>query len=267
MCQATLRNTVAAPAMNGGDRKAGDASGFARPAERVDQLRCRSVHGQEHAIIARKSQAKSCVRRICDNRILSHDARVDRAEIRARLKEKGIKQVDLANMLGIDPDKVSKSLSAGGTRTFTPDEMLIIRQALRQDGDPLAPTDYWTVPIIGQVQAGFWSEAIAKPIGSMPTPNPSMNRRAFGLEVVGTSMDKLVEEGGVVLVDPDDKALFPKRYYVVLNEQGETTFKQFFADPARLEPCSNDPQHKTLVLGDGQTYKIVGRVIWRAAQM
>lgn len=183
------------------------------------------------------------------------------------MRMRGIKQVDLANALGLEPDKVSKSLAANGVRTFTDDEMVIIRQMLKQDGDLPTIADFRPIPIIGQVQAGNWTEAVQRPIGTMPSPEANMSNRVFGLEVTGDSMNNYVEEGATVLVDPDDKALFPGRFYVVINEASETTFKQYKDNPSRLVPCSSNKAHKDIVLGGGETFLIVGRVIWRAARM
>lgn len=199
--------------------------------------------------------------------MLPHETFVTRDEIKARMKAQGMKQVDLANLLGIDPDKVSKSLSRAGTRNFSEDEMRVIRQALRQDGDPAEPHDYPVLPVIGQVQAGNWGQAVQRPAGKMPSPTLTPPRQAFGLDVMGDSMDKLVEHGGRIIVDPNDKSFFPGRYYVVLNEAEETTFKQYQVDPPRLVPCSNNPEHRDIVFGDGQTFRVIGRVIWRATAM
>lgn len=218
-------------------------------------------------MIATKAQAKSCDGRICGGRKLSHDERVDRQEIKRRLRAKKLKQVDLANALGVDPDRVSKSLDNKGTRTFSPDEMRIVKQLLREDDDPVETDAYPTLPVIGQVQAGNWTEAIGRPAGFMPSFSHQSPRNAFGLDVVGDSMNKLAEEGTRIVVDPDDKSLYPGKYYVVINGRGETTFKQFRHDPARLVPCSDNPAHKDIVLGGEETFTIVGRVIWRASAM
>lgn len=218
-------------------------------------------------MIATKPQAKSCDGRICEGRKLSHDERVDRAEIKRRLKAKGLKQVDLANALGIDPDKVSKSLDAKGTRAFSPEEMRVVRQVLRDESDPIDTEAFPMIPVIGQVQAGSWTEAVQRTSGRMPSFSAQPPKNAFGLDVVGDSMNKIADEGTRIVVDPDDKALFPGKFYVVLNEHGETTFKQFKVDPARLVPCSTNEGHKDILLGGDEQFTIVGRVIWRASAM
>lgn len=189
---------------------------------------------------------------------------MDHIEIRKALKAAGIRQVQLANALGITPVKVSLSLS--GQRRFTIEEMDVIRQMLQPEHQPELPAAR-LLPVIGQVVASKWERAVQQTTRHMPVPDPTIPSRAFALDVDGDSMDKYVQDGGRVIVDPDDKDLYPKRFYVVQNGSGETTFKRFFADPARLEPCSNNPAHKPLLLGAGETFTIVGRVIWRASRM
>ena len=111
-----------------------------------------------------------------------------------------------------------------------------------------------------------WEEAVRRPIGALPRPDPSIPPRAFALRVSGDSMDKEVPDGGTVVVDPEDKDLFPDRFYVVMVD-GEATFKQFKADPARFVPCSTNPAHGDIRIGSGQAFELLGRVIWKASRM
>lgn len=115
-----------------------------------------------------------------------------------------------------------------------------------------------SVPVIGQVAAGSWREAVQEPLDVMAAPVSGQN--VFGLRVDGDSMDTVAGAGSIVLVDPDQLSLRDGRYYVVMNGDGETTFKQFRADPARLEPLSSNPEHRTIDLGQSP-YTVVGRVV------
>ena len=189
---------------------------------------------------------------------------MDAPTIRALLRQRGIRQAQLAGYLGIDQPKVSKILS--GERQIKAAEMDRIRALLAPAGAEV-PAGLRAIPIIGQVAAGNWRQAIEQPIASLPSPDPSIPGRAFALRVSGDSMDRFVDDGGTVIVDPDDRALFPGRFYVVLNDEGETTFKQFQADPARLVPCSFNPAHREIDIGGGGRFEVVGRVIWRASRM
>jgi phage repressor protein C with HTH and peptisase S24 domain len=188
--------------------------------------------------------------------------------IKARMEAVGLKGKDLAEGIGISADKISKSLK--GTRAFKADEVDRIRELLRI-GDPapiVAPSR--TIPVLGMVSAGRWQEAIAAegPNGGerMPVFDPHTPRNAFAVRVAGDSMDRIVEDGGTIIVDPDDRALYPKRYYIVRNGHGDTTFKQFLDEPARLCPCSTNPAHKDILIGE-EAFEIVGRVIWRGSRM
>jgi repressor LexA len=53
----------------------------------------------------------------------------------------------------------------------------------------------------------------------------------------------------------------------VVMVDGEATFKQFKADPARFVPCSTNPAHQDIRIGSGQAFELVGRVIWKASRM
>ena len=114
------------------------------------------------------------------------------------------------------------------------------------------------VPVIGLVAAGNWREAIGDT--DEYTMSAVGGKNTFGLRVSGDSMDKIVPDGSIVLVDPDQSDLHDGRYFVVQNEEGDATFKQYRADPARLEPVSSNSEHQTLLLGRSP-FKVVGRVI------
>ena len=129
------------------------------------------------------------------------------------------------------------------------------------DAEPAKP-----VPVIGEIAAGNWREAVQRSTMAIPAPHPSMPPNSFALEVSGDSMDLLVEDGAMIIVDPGDRQFFHKRYYAVQNEEGETTFKQYLGDPARLVPCSSNPSHREIILGD-EPIMIIGRIIWRSSRM
>jgi repressor LexA len=219
-------------------------------------------------MIALLPQAEICDNGICDLRNHPlHRTMVSihlPGELRELMKRHGKRNIDLANLLNIDPTAVSKILT--GKRVLKAQEAAAIHDwlgtAVTIDAPIATP-----IPIIGQVSGGNWREAIQQPIGHLPSPDPSIPKGAFALRVVGDSMDRYVEDGGTVVVDPSDRALFPGRFYVVLNDEGETTFKQFATDPARLVPCSNNKAHVDITIGDGTAFSIVGRVIWRASRM
>ena len=62
---------------------------------------------------------------------------------------------------------------------------------------------------------------------------------------------------------PDDFELRDGKFYAVMKD-GETTFKRFRANPARLEPCSSNPAHGAIAIGR-EPFTVIGRVVgtWR----
>jgi SOS-response transcriptional repressor LexA len=184
---------------------------------------------------------------------------VDLEDIKARMRARGVNQADLANLLGLDPTAVSKRLT--GKREFKHAEIVKLDAWLGTPEVPITGSEgVRLVPIIGQVAAGRWREAIQQPLGHIPVAASSTSTTAIALRVQGDSMDLEIADGGVVIVDPDDKGLFPGRLYVVLNSDGETTFKQFEVNPARFVPRSTNPAHKVVMIGEGEGFTVVGRV-------
>lgn len=182
---------------------------------------------------------------------------MDQAAIVAALKAMGASQVAVARLLGISADKVSKAFK--GTRRFTAEETLIIMRFLGVE-EELAPA---RLPIIGLVPAGTWREAIKEPLGWMPKPDASISDMAFVVKVEGDSMDEVAPDGTHLIVDPTDRQLATKAFYIIRNGDGDVTFKQFLTDPARLVPRSSNPAHQPIIVGD-ENFEIVGRVVMKA---
>lgn len=180
--------------------------------------------------------------------------------VKRRMQEKGLRQVDLANAIGANnPNKISKAFS--GERQFKVHEMDILRSLLAEDPpSEVVGSAVREVPVIGSVSAGSWREAIQRPMGSIYMKSSETPPNAVALDVDGDSMNLVIKDAQTVVFDPDDKSLFPDKYYVIMNVDGDTTFKQFKVDPARLVPCSSNPLHKEIMIGQGD-FEIVGRVI------
>ena len=218
------------------------------------------AHTPTYAIIAQVKQVELCDLSNCDHRMVSQSQSMDPEEILQLLDARGMSQSELARRIELDQDKLNKALR--GKRRISLKEMEAIKKVLfHEHAQPIR-----SIPVIGQISAGNWREAIQHPIDAVPMADNSIPPRAFGLRVNGDSMDLLVDDGALIIVDPDDRVLFNDRYYAVLNADGEATFKQFKTDPARLVPCSSNPAHREIVLGD-EFYEVIGRIIWRAARM
>lgn len=132
-------------------------------------------------------------------------------------------------------------------------------------GERTVPTEpaRW-VPLIGVVQAGNFREAVESPRGEVIAPL-AVGPRSFALTPEGDSMDLVLDsDEGYVVFDPDQTDLIDGKIYVVMNDVGEATIKEFRTNPARLVPKSSNPEHKEIVIGrDG--FRVVARAVCKVA--
>jgi repressor LexA len=182
--------------------------------------------------------------------------------IRELRLERGLKLEDVVDRMddAITPGTLAKLET--GRMGLTVDYIIAIAKALQVPEEAIIKVQRsgLLLPIIGQIAAGQWREAIMEPLGWQGVP-PDLRTgvNSFVLFPDGDSMDLVTGEGGYIVVDPDQKDLLNKRFYSMQNEAGEATFKQFFADPPRLEPCSSNPVHQIIPLGR-EPIIVIGRV-------
>jgi repressor LexA len=125
-------------------------------------------------------------------------------------------------------------------------------------GDKLQMTAFQPsqIPVIGMIAAGNWREAIHSPESYIPVLDAKPHM--FALRVAGDSIDRVAPDGSYVAIDPTNPTLTDGAIYAVQNGEGETTLKRFRRSPDRLEPDSNNPEHKPIQLG-GEPITIIGR--------
>ena len=149
-----------------------------------------------------------------------------------------------------------------------------------KSGEPegVRPVDVSGIMVRGFVQAGYWRESAELPSDDwymvpMPSEDPRYpGIKLFGLEVRGTSMNKVFPEGTIIacisLIDNPMK--IPDGRYVVMQRttpggEVEMTVKQLQRDQSGrpwLWPRSDDPEHQTPVQADfGDELRIVALVV------
>jgi repressor LexA len=218
------------------------------------------LHGGDLATIATGFQALSCDNRDCYGEYDDFQEAMDEDALREHIKDlvarKAETQIGLARLIGLSADKMSKTLK--GTRRFTLEEADILRRYFgvkeeeRSEGEVL-------LPVVGLVSAGAWREGFEQVTDWIPRPDKTLSRDSFIVRLEGDSMDRVAKDGELVAVDPTDLDLVAGRYYVIRNADGETTFKQYCENPARLEPCSNNADHQPIFIGR-QGFIVIGRV-------
>lgn len=182
----------------------------------------------------------------------------------------------IRNSLGITLDELAERMDPPSTASTiaklenrsmgcTIDYVLSIARALG-----VAPADLISdgsvgetrvVPVVGRVSAGQWREAVAMSEESIAIPGHLRGDNLFVLRPDGDSMDLVCREGGFLVVDPDQRDLLDKKFYVIANGDHCVTFKQFSVNPLQLNPCSTNPEHKPIPLGS-MPFVVVGRVIY-----
>jgi SOS-response transcriptional repressor LexA len=177
------------------------------------------------------------------------------------LDERRLKGNAVAAMLGIPPSRITDIKK--GDRRIQQHEMHILAEflglgeAADEDDDE---SNVVFVPVIGIASAGGWREAINVPVYRIPRLKVKGQNQAFAVEIYGDSMDRIMPHGSWAIIDPDQTALYPGRVYLVMNGDGEATIKRYREGPARFEPDSHNPDHKTILMG-GHAVNIIGRVV------
>lgn len=82
----------------------------------------------------------------------------------------------------------------------------------------------------------------------------------IALTVEGDSMNRVALDGAVIIVNRGEDSLVDGRFYIFRTEDGETTFKQFKANPMRLQPHSTNPEHFSIPVQDDGSLYVFGRV-------
>lgn len=121
------------------------------------------------------------------------------------------------------------------------------------------------VPVYGRIPAGVPFEAIQDQIGEVEVPTQFANKEdLFGLLVVGDSMNKIIPDGYIALLQKTD-VLESGQIGAVLINGFDATLKKFFTltDYIVLEPLSYNPEHKPTMIGkDGPEIKVLGKLLW-----
>ena len=174
----------------------------------------------------------------------------------------GLSQPELAALANTTKNQLAK-LESGGRRLSDHWAQRLAPHLGVQPFELFMPAEAFShslrlIPLVGTISCGDWQEAVEHAEGMVPAVDGGS--RVFALRAQGDSMDRLIQAEGYVYVDPDDCDLLDGKIYAVLNGSGETTAKQYQANPARLVPCSTNPTHKETILGHDQ-FTVIGRIV------
>jgi repressor LexA len=189
--------------------------------------------------------------------------------IRRIRKAQGVTLEDIVALLDDGTTAATLSKLELGQIALTINRLRDLARALRvpigellSDEDNVGPA----VPVIGAIAAGNWAEAMEHPDSFLPVPPGIAGPARFALQVSGDSMDRIVPDGGFVVIDGTDRDLIDRKMYAVRNGDNETTLKRFRLDPPRLEPESSNPVHKPLIVGS-EPFTVIGRAVYVGAAL
>lgn len=187
------------------------------------------------------------------------------SEREASLKATGDQDPDLIRNL-----KRTRSQNIKGPRLFALAGVLRVNPQWLQTGhgDPSLEGDQQrAVPLVSWVSAGALALADGQQetLGTVYETGLDSGGHWVALRVVGDSMDRISPPDSIIFVDMNDKALVPNACYVILNCEGEATYKRFRSNPMRFEPVSTNPAHETMFFTDPP--KVLGRVKKSTIQM
>ena len=222
MIEATVRDPVA-PTVDGGGRGFDEPRELTYSPEVLDDFVAEPFHAKHHAIIETQSQVISCDNRVCDSRNYGVHGRMDAASLiatlKARVEDGSVKQVDVADALGISADKVSKIV--GGIRRLQVGEAAKLHALLSKDLDisktPDLPGSMWeatyvdveVVPSFGGMGGGGTGEGDRI---SAKLPRRLIEEELRGtpadfelIDVRGDSMQPDFQHGDQILIDRRDR--------------------------------------------------------------
>ena len=120
------------------------------------------------------------------------------------------------------------------------------------------------IPVVSKISAGLPIYSEENLIDYVYFAKDKLNdkKEEFGLKVSGDSMNKLFDEGDVVVVEKDSIVENGQLGVVMINGYNGTVKRiRYNGDQIILIPESNNPSHYPQVYGKNDEVKIVGRVV------
>lgn len=193
--------------------------------------------------------------------------------ISARLADIGKGPVDAAlGVPGLERNYISE-IVRGKKKSFSASKQHLVAEALRWTVPELlaatgiaqaAENNLTLIPIIDLVSAG----KLKSPLSQIPPDDwdhVSIGDLGpgdfFALKIQGDSMDQVVPDGAVVVINRRDRTLVNGKCYV-FSVRGQTTFKSWQGDDVpHLAPLSYNKANKPVFIKKKSDLEVIGRAI------
>lgn len=253
----------------------GDSVGSAELLNDAHGSVVRTVVGSDHtsqcATIAHSVKGNVSALRTHESVPKSHNADMDEAWFRARMRHLKVTQADIGVRLARDRTAVSKLLK--GTRSLQLSEVNALAEILEVPVlEILFRAGLWrsgsvavvAVPVMTAIRGGaFTPQMVDEFAREFPLIYVESRRTTLiALRVEGDSMNRVAPGGSVVVIDYDERDL-RNGDLGAFRYGGEATFKRYRTDgvQAWLEPDSDNPRHVAIFPSEGETVEIIGKVI------
>ncbi|MBF2182982.1 MULTISPECIES: LexA family transcriptional regulator [Bacillati] len=120
------------------------------------------------------------------------------------------------------------------------------------------------IPVVSKISAGLpiYSEENLVDYIYFATNKLNSDKEEFGLKVSGDSMDKIFQDGDIVVVEKDSIVENGQLGVVMVNGYNATVKRiRYNKNQVILIPESNNPEHLPQVYGEDDEVKIIGRVV------
>ncbi|EPZ07570.1 TPA: helix-turn-helix domain-containing protein [Staphylococcus aureus] len=194
-------------------------------------------------------------------------------DIKSRRKELNLTLEQVGDLVGVGKSTVRK-WETGDIENMKRDKIVKLAKALRvspsyimgiEDEKPQLETiPVKKIPVVSKISAGMpiYTEENLIDYIYFATKNLNSNKEEFGLQVSGDSMDKLFQDGDVVVVEKDSTVENGQLGVVLVNGYNGTVKRiRYNNDQIILIPESNNPSHYPQVYGKDDEVKVVGRVV------
>ena len=125
------------------------------------------------------------------------------------------------------------------------------------------------IPVYGKIPAGQPNEAIENILDHIEIPSWLAGRSGlFGLMVVGDSMNKIIPDGYIAVLQKTH-TLEDGSIGAILVNGFDATLKRYYRikDGVVLEPLSYNPEHQAMIIkeDDQQSVSVIGKLVWSCA--
>lgn len=194
-------------------------------------------------------------------------------DIKSRRKELNLTLEQVGDLVGVGKSTVRK-WETGDIENMKRDKIVKLAKALRvspsyimgieEEQPQLETLPVKKIPVVSQISAGLpiYSEENLVDYIYFATNKLNSDKEEFGLKVSGDSMDKIFQDGDIVVVEKDSVVENGQLGVVMINGYNATVKRiRYNGDQIILIPESNNTNHYPQVYGKDDEVKVIGRVV------